>query len=356
MFLDRLLHKHTVYDPWGCVNAYATAEATVGEDVSTSKRKIDIDSPGQFHLATYRKDLESAEPRLPFAEDAARILQDGEYAMKRVLRPDLTEAELKSAKEVTWRTQTKVKFLATLLFLVKIGLMLRSSAKEVQALTKHFQVPKGEDAWRIISDARIFNWMCLVPPGVNLPFIKVLLLEIAALGATHAVTGDWRYWFYQLPINESLQHYFEMSCNNSFFRLACLPMGWSWSPRIAQCLGWGVILHRAFINNAFVDPLGVYEVFGDDPPSFIRLRECPGGKVIGLIFLWYDNVIVICKDPSLRDKWYDRLIFNCSHFNAKVKTMVRSSRPDYLGIHFWTINQSINADRQLTPWSCPEAR
>ena len=84
--------------------------------------------------------------------------------MSRVLRADLTDGEKSQARDVNWKTRTKEKFLATLLSLISIGLMTETSEKETRALTKHFQIPKGSDAWRVISDARIFNWMCDVPP------------------------------------------------------------------------------------------------------------------------------------------------------------------------------------------------
>lgn len=341
MFADRIIQQTTVYDPWSSGRAYATPDCDSGIDVENSERRIDVDAAGEFLLEHYRAEIEHAEYRLPFAEDAARILSDGAYAIARVLRPDLTEDEKREAKEVTWKTRTKEKFLGTLFFLITVGLMVAASEKEAQALTKHFQVPKGADAWRIISDARIFNWLCCVPPGVNLPFLKTLLVEISMLGATHAVVLDWRYWFYQLPINATLQQYFVMSCAGKFFRLRCLPMGWSWSPRIAQCVGWGVILYRAKVKGVLEDPLGVYETWGPDPPIFVKLRDGPGGAVVGLIFLWYDNVMVICKDPALRDKWYDRLLLNCQRFNSKIKEIKRTSRPNYLGIHFWAGQEGV---------------
>jgi len=336
MFIDRILHHSTVYDPWSCGSAYATADGEAGEDVENPNRKIDIDEAGRFLLTHFSTELKNAEKRVPFAEDAARILLDGDYAMSRVLREGLKEEERELAKTESWSTRTKPKFLDTLLLLVSIGLFMPTSSSEIQALTKHFQVPKGEDSWRIISDARIFNWLCRVAPGVNLPLIRTLILEIAALGATYAVTGDWRFWFYQLAINSELQTYFVVSCADRYFRMTCLPMGWSWSPRIAQCIGWGVILHRTRVNGVLEDPLGVYEEWGPDPPNIVHLRACPGGATVGLIVLWYDNVMVVCKEPSLRDKWFERLNLNCKRFNAKIKTMKCEDRPNYIGIHFWT--------------------
>ena len=120
-----------------------------------------------------------------------------------------------------------------------------------------------------------------------------------------AVTGDWKYCFYQIPINDSLKRRFGIQVSDPddptktiFRRMRCLPMGWPWSPRIAQCIGWLVILHR----EKDAENLGVHESWGDNPPSFVRLRDGPNGKTTGLIFLWLDNVMVLSLDESLRNK------------------------------------------------------
>jgi len=62
----------------------------------------------------------------------------------------------------------------------------------------------------------------------------------------------------------------------------------------------------------------------------------PEGATKGFIFLWIDNVFIITNDQSLRDKWYRRLVSNGRYFNCiwKPGTLVRTSTPSYIGIHF----------------------
>jgi len=342
--MNTLLKEATVYDPWSSIMVYAAPDKGA-MDPNAHKRKIDIEDPGRFHLKLFNDAMQTVEAEgktvgqdIPFARDAARILLETEYAKERVLRKDASpEAWAEAAKE-TFKTQTAAKFAATLCTLTAIGLLCLVTKGDVKALAKHFQIPKGEDAWRIITDARITNHLCKTPPGVNLPHLRNLILEIVALGATFAVVADWRYWFFQLPLNEGLQQLFGIQCEDKWYRMKCLPMGFAWAPRIAQCIGWGIILRIPEGENS----LGVFETWKADPPDFVRLREYAGGPVVGLIFLWYDNVFVVCKDPSLRDKWFERLRQNGTYFNARFKQLEKTDRPVYIGIKFWCVKRGLN--------------
>ena len=84
-----------------------------------------------------------------------------------------------------------------------------------------------------------------------------------------------------------------------------------------------------------------------DPPPFIRLKSVTG-ETIGLIVLWIDNVLVLCKDPSLRDLWAVRLKRNASENEAEGgchaiwKEFIVSDSPDFIGIHFKTTETGVS--------------
>jgi len=345
--MNTLLKKATVYDPWSSMMAYAATEKGI-RDPHEGQRTIDVKEPGKFHVKDFKSRMApqtEGGQDLPFAHDAAKILEDKDYAFERVLRKDLPPDAWKEAVIADWRTSTNRKFAATLSTLVVIGLLCTVTSGDVRALAKHFQIPKGDDAWRIVTDARLTNRLCHVPPGVNLPHLRNLILEIVALGATFAVVADWKYWFFQLPLNEGLQQLFGIHCGESWYRMKCLPMGFSWAPRIAQCVGWGIILYVPRGESS----LGVFETWGIDPPDFVRLREHAGGPVVGLIFLWYDNILVICKNPGMRDQWLRRLRQNGERFNARFKQLEATDRPVYIGIKFWLAKKVVH-------WSHDPAR
>ena len=232
----------------------------------------------------------------------------------------------------SWKIETKVRFAAAIAILIACGLMITYTEAEVLCYSKYFQVPKGDDKWRIIADSRRAGRLCVTPGPTNLPHLKTMLTEIAILGSTHAVTGDWRNFFYMFPINKLLISMFAILCDGVFAAMRCLPMGFPASPRIAISHGWGCIIHKEDNEEC----LGIYETWTVDPPTFIRLREYKDGPTVGLIFLWIDNVAVFCKDPSLRDKWYDRLVRNSARFKLPWKNLEKTSTPTYIGIHFKT--------------------
>ena len=344
----------TMYDPFSCPMAYGSPQWYEGVPSSATddRRVIDLlqhkgESPGEANVNSML--VEAKRQKIPFAEDALLIVTDEAYSELRLNRIDLPANEVDNIRQGSWKTVSNKIFFVAIGLLTTWTLMEACGKGDIFTYGKYFQVPKGEDFWRVIVDLRTAGRLCLNPPPVNFPHLRTLLTEVASLvflGSMWAVTGDWKYWFYQIPINDALKRRFGIqvsdpqdSTRTIFRRMRCLPMGWPWSPRIAQCIGWLVILHR---EAGDPDNLGVYESWGDNPPSFVRLRDGPGGKTIGLIFLWLDNVMVVTLNESLRDLWYDRLKSNGARFNVRWKSLEKTSRPNYLGIFFrWIKNKVV---------------
>lgn len=321
--------KHTGYDPFSTPQ-YASPDqnfAPVGHEHRTLD---DLEDPGTFEVRDFRSCMK--RQHIPFAVDASNILIDEEYCKEHLLRKDLEKKEITEICARSWKVETKIRFVAAIGLLIACGLMIEYTQKEVVCYSKYFQVPKGDDKWRIIADSRRAGRLCVAPGPTNLPHIKTMLMEIAMLGSTHAVTGDWRNFFYRFPINNLLISMFAIVCDNVFAAMRCLPMGFPASPRIAISHGWGCIIHKE--DNE--DCLGIYETWSADPPTFIRLRERDGGPTVGLIFLWIDNVAVFCKDPKLRDLWHERLVRNAARFKLPWKNLEKTSKPSYIGIYFKT--------------------
>ena len=343
--------KPTLYDPFSCPMAYPQGYEDAPSSTTDDARLIDLlqhkgEHPGEANV----KDMlvEATRQKIPFSEDALRIVSDNDYSEARLNRLDLHTTEVENISKGSWKTITNKIFFVAIGLLTTWALMEACGKGEIATFGKYFQVPKGEHFWRVIVDARTAGRLCFHPPPVNFPHLRTLLTEVASLiflGSMWAVTGDWKYWFYQIPINDSLKRRFGIQVSDPddptktiFRRMRCLPMGWPWSPRIAQCIGWLVILHR----EKDAENLGVHESWGDNPPSFVRLRDGPNGKTTGLIFLWLDNVMVLSLDESLRNKWYNRLDANARRFNVRWKNLEKTSKPKYLGIFFrWIKNKVV---------------
>ena len=349
---------HTSYDPFSTPMGYGFPEDVDIPDDHLHRTVEPIQNPGKSRLSLLRKEAQREDQRMPFVEDACSVCLDSEYTTAHVLRDDMSLEEETTIRQRSWSTCTKAALVTLVVMLTTCGLLGLAVEGDIFAYSKLFRVPKGANHWRIIADSRIAGRLCRPPPPVNFVEIRTLLTEIALLGATFAVVGDFKFWFYQHAVNPVLQRMFGIACGSMYRVMKCLPMGWPHSPRYAQCIAWGVILHR----KPGEDPLGVYETWGNDPPPFVRLRTEPGGPTVGLIFLWLDNVMVIHKDSKERDKWFVRLTRNAGvfpegvtdgdvgpdgeliqrdGFNVRWKNLDKTDRPCYLGISFKTTSAGV---------------
>jgi len=335
----KLFKIHTMYDPFMDV-----AHSGPGPGCCEGKRKdpkaLDpIENPGKLNTKVLAAEME--KQRIPFAHDAHMILSDERYAQRRIIRADIDSGERLRAKTTV---QTNGIFLSAIIILCTWGVMSTwwdapsktevgewtpLSQAHITSYAKYFQVPKTEESDRAIADSRKAGSLTETPPPMNLPHLQQILIEIAKLGTTQCVVGDFRHFFYQHPISRWLSTFFGIKCGDVIARMLVLPMGWSWSPRIAQCSSWSILLH----HDEGASKLGVDEKWGDDPPSMVKLRDT-SGNVVGLIFVWIDNFIVFHKHKNMRDLWFNRITENCKKFNVKIKDIECTSKPTYLGIHF----------------------
>ena len=301
--MHKLFKLHTLYDPMS-----HPAHSGWGHDVQEvsatdedQKRTLQKVIPGKLRLLLLKEDMR--RQKIHFAHAALRELTDERYFAENVLRKDLEHAEEKKAQQPVY---SNVKFLWAVILLISWGVMVTRLMEgdhkvdlrkdHLIAYCKYFMVPKGLEFWRSISDARRAGVLSTSPPPVNLPHLQAMLIEIALLGATHSIAADFSFFFFQIACHQLLARMFGILCGTTVAMMTVVPMGYSRSPRWAQCVAWAIILRR---KDREAD-LGVKEkVWGPDPPPFIRLKS-ETGETIGLIFLWIDNVLVLCKDPRLR--------------------------------------------------------
>ena len=180
----------------------------------------------------------------------------------------------------------------------------------------YFAVPKGEDAARAIWNGRSLSRSCRAPPNVNLPYmpeiINRLLVMMVDGGSLCLLTSDFSHYFHLIPVSKELSLFFGVAVEDGVddkgkpkmkaFRWTSLPMGWSFSPWVAQSIGWAAILyHEENEEVLFEVPEGLTQL-----PTFVRIK---GG---GFICLYYDNVFACCMNPSIMEKVRNRLTRNFS--------------------------------------------
>ena len=174
----------------------------------------------------------------------------------------------------------------------------------------YFSVPKTSKEDRAIFNGRLLSMCFRRPPPVNLIRMPDLLQKLAVLAKSHpglcVASGDLRHWFHQLSAGKALSSFFGVACAGASFKWNTLPMGFSWSPFLAQVASWMFLTHK----NPWVEEA----CFADEQlPTFVELR---GG---GWMTVYYDNYIIAAVDAKQLCSIEAVLRSNCEEFNIVLK-------------------------------------
>jgi len=156
--------------------------------------------------------------------------------------------------------------------------------------SRYFAVPKNDDVSRSIFNGNLLSKACVPPPGVSLmDAVRVnrMFSDFAAGGMTFGFAGDFRHFFHMILVCKEVSRFFGICCGQTY-RWKVLPMGWSFSPAIAQTIGWLLFCGRENGQESLFD-----ESFFSDPclPEVLHVKEG------GLLFLYYDNFLLLCRCP-----------------------------------------------------------
>ena len=104
---------------------------------------------------------------------------------------------------------------------------------EIRFFSRYFAVPKNDGTARAIFNGRALSRLFTTPRNVNLPQITTVLQLISAYGHFFA-EGDWRHFFHQFPVATGIANFFGVELGANVYRWMTMPMGFSFSPVIAQ--------------------------------------------------------------------------------------------------------------------------
>jgi len=260
-------------------------------------------------------------------------------AFEGITKPDLHKLPVTHTREgpkTSIGRNTAWMFLAYLTTLVTWQMLVENTDhKELHCLANFFTVAKANGLLRCIFDCRVLNSISETPPPVNLAPIPDIMKLAADIGVTHAVTSDFKHFFFQLGLPDGVQGYFGFRCNDKetnqirYFRSRILSMGYSWSPYIAQCFSSTCILKKPAPPRQGQQPcshLGIdyAEVAAmQSLPPYVLLRN-DKGEVVGFVTVIYDNIGVFTKDRELAIMWSKRLLSNARALQFWFKEMTRA--------------------------------
>ena len=143
----------------------------------------------------------------------------------------------------------------------------------------------------------------------------------------HIISGDLRHWFHQIPMSSRIQGYFGLALHEArCYVWRSLPMGWSYSPLIAQTTAWMALTHYE---------VGEFDYFKwkpsqeNGPPTYVEILH-RNGSSLGWATIYYDNYIMVVKDLSVAEALNTRIIRNCKKFNIAIEEHFFQSRNSLL--------------------------
>jgi len=187
-------------------------------------------------------------------------------------------------------------------------------------IAKYFSIPKTPTCDRAIFNGRALSKMFKPPPPVNIPSVQEIILLLAMLlvpqKSLALYVADIRHWFHQIKVGHKLWQYFgvcmrdDSSSTTDFFAWKTLPMGFSFSPRICQCIAWTLLLYSSRPLHNF-DGLRVARAelrHAKHPPRYVFMRN-DEGVIVGIVSLTYDNILV----ASSNDEMWQVLVNQIEH-------------------------------------------
>lgn len=197
------------------------------------------------------------------------------------------------------------------------------SLADVQVTGSYFEVWKvfEDNSTRTIFDGRDISGLGPRPPPVNTVELKEQLRMMHEQGLTNYVVADIRHWFHQLPLARAIRRFFCLIVPGCIMRMCVVPMGWSWSPWVAQNCAWLVLLHVPEGGKPIFDSYATTEAL---PHFVIRSGSSTaqkGQEVDMIAFLLYDNFVIGCRTPTQAEEVGARLKGNAAFFNIAIKTL-----------------------------------
>jgi hypothetical protein len=263
---------------------------------------------------------------------------------------------------------TNKKYHDHLISLVRDLVLEECELEEVDYFSTYFAVLKDMTTSRAIFNGRSLSESWQTPPPVNLADIAQVIGRVNEVGSenrrTWAVTGDLRHWFHQLSMTEELMRYMGLYVSGpggkidggQAYRYKVLPMGFSYSPWLAQSVSWMLLSHRQDRDPVMVEEAQLKHE--GCLPTFLRVfykeREC------GWATVYYDNYLVMCDSEEAAVAWSKRILANATFFNIQIKAGTHKIvTPDvfaccgleYLGVRFKITTKKRNRDseEQLKP-------
>ena len=232
--------------------------------------------------------------------------------------------------------------------LERAGILKRCRADRLKFCSGYFAVPKKGRWARAIFNGKRLSERFKCPPPTNIPDICAVIRKIDQLNQEtgnngfSVVTGDFRHFFHQIKLSPEISKFFGLTLGNSkqrsrvfrprSYEWTTLPMGWSYSPVIAQAIAWRTISHAEEGEEKHICIDGM-----SSSPMFVPVNS--EGKTVGFAVVYYDNYLIVSTCPRIAEELNRRILRNAKLFKIAIKEHEYFSRKDLI--------QSWEAQRKM---------
>ena len=275
-----------------------------GPAVISTTAELDPIDPKMVGCLTQEKQKDLAE-HFRFAQTAYNWLWDPTQLAEMLVEPHITPPPRPYAQTAgRWTDKLKQlekwtlisKMSIAIIAMCALGLVAVELAGPLLVFSRFFVILKENGLGRIIFSGKRLSLLFKRPPSVHLPDLPMLLrrLSIVTAGKFFMLNYDFRHYFHQIAVGY-IRLAFAVVCADVVYYWMALPMGWSYSPRIAQCYAWAAVLYPSDDQTKAGLSIAAKALKNHEhPPSFVILRA-PNEEgtfvEVGLLFIWYDNVV-----------------------------------------------------------------
>jgi hypothetical protein len=221
--------------------------------------------------------------------------------------------------------------------LLAAGVLSRSRAERLSYISSYFAVLKTIDWCRSIFNGKRLSEQCPPPPPVNLmtgvDIARAVQRHISRHGRLVVVECDLRHWFHQIKVDPELSRIFGLRDNEEYWEWTTLPMGWSWSPAIAQALAWSLLAYKEAPDMKDVFDTEAFKTRSGILPRWVDIHPGVGG---GLGFVYYDNLVVLCDDQNTADVVVARITQNSKALKMAIKDKKDAQGNAVYGLKAWS--------------------
>lgn len=230
-------------------------------------------------------------------------------------------------------------------------------------ISGYFETTKGKVS-RAIFNGKKVSKLFRPPPAVNIPDIPAFIQKLDAFvrqhRRAHVCSGDLRHCFHQVETNALLRKKFCIALETKsldkgertihqndlrvrkkrsrprVFSWQTLPMGFSYSPWVAQSLAWTLLSWRNPNQAPMLDESAFKNIDGH-LPTFVDLID-KSGRAIGFCCIYYDNYFAVFNDGEACKAFSKRLKANAIELGIHIKGESEADRaagiePSHIVVH-----------------------